>query len=385
MLLILFVGVSAFFVVYAEATEYVDPNGVGSLFLFGRMVLDFALGMAAFVLFPFRHRAPLAVVVAIVSISAVSSLAAGAAILGIVSISTRRRWREILLVAVICSGAMFVGEAAFPTPDRPPWWQLIGITIVVLGIFVVAGMYIGGRRQLLTALQEQADSARREQQAHLEQARVSERARIAREMHDVLAHRLSLVALHAGALEYRRDLSTEQTKVTAGVVRDNAHLALSELREVLGVLHDPVTAESSQRTLPQPSLAHLTGLLDDSRLAGTPVTLEIDPDIAGTIDSLAETQGRHLYRIIQEGLTNARKHAPCQPVLLHIGGKCGTQVTLEVSNSTLPGSSSPPENRTSGHGLIGLSERTRLAGGELTAGEGEHGVFMLKAWLPWKS
>ena len=377
------IGFVAFIVVYADATDLVEPDGPGSAVLAVRILLDLALGIAALVMFPFRRRAPLAIVIAIVLISSASALSIGAALLGVVSISTRRRWREILPVSVLLIGAALVVEIAFPSGQSLPWWQLAVFIIVVTGALVVTGMYIGGRRQLRAALVEQASSARREQQAQLEQAHANERGRIAREMHDVLAHRLSLVALHAGALEYRVDLSAEQIKTTAGVVRSNAHLALTELREVLGVLRDPSSAGSAQDMLPQPTLADLTGLLDESSAAGSSPTLEVDSAVAVALDSLPDSASRHLYRIIQEGLTNARKHAPGQPILVNIGGDPDHRVTLTLSNPPAPERRVAPASPTSGLGLLGLRERVRLAGGELTA-VNDASLFILEAWLPWK-
>lgn len=390
MLLIILVGIVAFPIAYGEALQGVEPDGPGSGFLLARMLLDIVLGLVAWALFPFRHRAPLPIVVALVAISAVSTLAAAAAILGIVSISTRRRWREIAVVAVAFTGSTFVVETFFPLPDPVPLWQIGVFTAVLVGVLVVTGMYIGGRRQLRLTLLEQAAGERREQASHLEQARASERARLAREMHDVLAHRLSLVALHAGALEFRADLSPEQKRSTAGVVRENAHLALSELREVLGVLREATGPEAAHATRPQPTLAGLAELLDDSHTAGTPAVLETDATVAAELDSLAPSLSRHLHRIIQEGLTNARKHAPGSCVLVQIGGEAGDRVTLSLSNA-LPGPHLRPAagqsvagHPSSGLGLAGLAERVRLAGGELSAGI--HGDrFILQAWVPWKN
>jgi signal transduction histidine kinase len=382
----LIVGFGGLFISYATAFDTVDPNGPGSLELGGRLLLDVVLGLAAIGLIPLRRRAPLLVVTVILAMSVLSATATGAAALVLVSLATRRRWPEITVAAVLFATVTVLFDLSLPVRDVTPLWQLVLIAVVLSAILVVTGMYIGGRRQLLVTLQEQADSARREQQTQRDQARLGERARIAREMHDVLAHRLSLVALHAGVLESRPDLPEAQRAVTVGIVRENAHRALSELREVLGVLRDPVEIGDQQRTQPQPTLAGLADLLEESRLAGTPAALQIDATVAEQLDGLADATSRHLYRFVQEGLTNARKHAPGQPVNVSIAGRPGNRVTLRLDNALVAhtpdaGGAQPP----SGLGLTGLRERARLAGGELTAGPAGPGRFAVDAWLPWTS
>jgi signal transduction histidine kinase len=384
MLVALGVGLVLFLFGYGEAFDRVDPTGPESLEFGGRLLLDVALGLIAIGLLPVRRTAPLPVLLMVIASSAFSALAAGAAALVVVSLSTRRRWPEtILATALYAAGAVFFD---FFLPAREPTqiWTLIVFAALVSSILPITGMYIGGRRQLLVTLREQAASARREQQAERDQARLSERGRIAREMHDVLAHRLSLVALHAGVLETRPDLSADQRASTAGIVRENAHRALGELRDVLGVLHDPAHTGAGEQANPQPTLVNLPDLLRESRLAGCPTLLEIDDGVAGELDLLAESTSRHLYRFIQEGLTNARKHAPGQTVVVRIGGTPGSRVTLCLGNS-LPEPVSPSTVApvTSGRGLAGLRERARLAGGALTAGSAGSGRFEVRAWLPW--
>jgi signal transduction histidine kinase len=249
---------------------------------------------------------------------------------------------------------------------------------------VLSGMYIGGRRQLAAAQREQLHSAQREREAQIHAAKADERTRIAREMHDVLAHRLSLVALHSGALEYRSDLTPEETRKTAGVIRENSHLALGELREVLGMLRDPNTLRGDESARPQPTLDQLDQILADSRAAGTAVDLELESGTRERLEALPQSTGRHLYRIIQEVLTNARRHAPRQEVRLLIGG--GERLFLRASNRLAVGPREAPEPGNppgSGLGLTGLAERVRLAGGEVQIEPEEQGEFVLKVWLPW--
>ena len=128
---------------------------------------------------------------------------------------------------------------------------------------------------------------------------------MAREMHDVLAHRLSLLATYAGALEYRPDSSPEKLAQAAGVIRTGVHQALDELREVISVLRDS-EIEEMPGGRPQPTFGDLTALVSESRDAGTEI---LYAEAVTAPDSLPPATGRTAYRVVQEGLTNARKHA----------------------------------------------------------------------------
>jgi signal transduction histidine kinase len=211
----------------------------------------------------------------------------------------------------------------------------------------------------------------------VEQAQAHERARIAREMHDVLAHRISLLSMHAGALEFRPDAPPEEIARAAGVVRASAHQALEDLREVIGVLREESLDGDPER--PQPTLANLPGLLDESRQAGMHVSSECMVD---DLAAVPEGVGRNAYRIVQEALTNARKHAQGAAVDVTLDGAAGSGLTVEVRNRLPVGAAAAPIPGA-GTGLIGLSERTSLAGGRLEHGRTPGGDFELRAWLPW--
>jgi signal transduction histidine kinase len=205
-----------------------------------------------------------------------------------------------------------------------------------------------------------------------EEARHTERERIAREMHDVLAHRISLLAVHAGALEVRPTASDDERQA-AGVIRQCAYEALEDLRAVLGALRADGSTVDDDR--PQPTLADLPALVAESRRAGAQVTLD------GTPPPVPDGLGRHVYRIVQEALTNARKHAPGAPVRVRLGAPPGG-LEVEVTN---PVTARPVATRVpgAGTGLVGLRERTDLVGGRLAHGHTPDGEFRLHAWLPW--
>jgi signal transduction histidine kinase len=355
------------------------PDAAGAL-----LVIDLVLGFLALFLLPLRRRWPLLIAVLTTALGAVSGSSLGAAALATVSMSTRRRWRDVVLVGGLWGTAALAYELLLRTNvpgvvvSRGMTVLSLAFSIAVYAILVTTGFYIGARRELLASLRQRAENAEREQVLRADAAREAERTRIAREMHDVLAHRISLVAVHAGALSYRTDLSREEVTRTAGVIADNAHLALTELRQVLGVLRGEAFAEGVAEP-PQPTLGSLPELLDAATAAGTQVSLDraaLQPDRA-----VSDTVSRTAYRIIQEGLTNARKHAPHQPVHLRLAhSRRGLEIELRNPGDVSGPAASPPPG--SGTGLLGLGERAALAGGSLSSAIEPDGTFVLRAWLP---
>jgi signal transduction histidine kinase len=195
-------------------------------------------------------------------------------------------------------------------------------------------------------------------------------------MHDVLAHRISLVSMHAGALSYRTDLGAEEVSRSAAVIHENAHQALTDLRQVLGVLREDEGTTSVHT--PQPSFEDVHQLVHEAVRAGMNVDLHV-----GVADDrrMPEQVGRTVYRIVQEALTNARKHAPGTKVTVTVTGDVEDGVTVEVVNP-MPLRRMAPAAPGAGLGLVGLAERAELAGGRLHhLREGRN--FMLAGWLPW--
>jgi signal transduction histidine kinase len=196
-------------------------------------------------------------------------------------------------------------------------------------------------------------------------------------MHDVLAHRISLLSLHAGALEYRPDAPPAEIEATAAVVRESAAAALEELRDVIGVLREGTDSEARP---PQPTLTDLPALIEESRAAG--MRIEAELDLAGEEEGGASV-GRTAYRIVQEGLTNARKHAPGTLVSVRVAaGAAG--IEIEVRNRAPLSPPPEPALPGAGSGLIGLGERVDLAGGTLVHAVDADGDFVLTATLPWE-
>ena len=224
-------------------------------------------------------------------------------------------------------------------------------------------------------LRERAVRAETEQALRLGQARATERERIAREMHDVLGHRISLVTMHAGALAYRQDLDRAQVAASARVIQDNAHQAMVELRSILGVLRGSDNGVAPDQ--PQPTLADVPALVDEAVSSGTAVDLTVAVDDAAVLPELV---GRTVYRVVQEGLTNVRKHAGAARATVCITGDRESGVSVRLDNPLPPGHRRHGEP---GFGLVGLTERAELAGGTLRW-QVRNGRFALEVWLPWQ-
>jgi signal transduction histidine kinase len=266
-----------------------------------------AVGCAALWL---RRRWPVGLALALVPLSTYSDLVDGAQLVALFTVALYRPPKVALAVAAarILSETAAIGlwtaanEARDP-PDVLVAWILaytVSLTLAVVGW----GLFIRHRRQLIVSLQDRAARAETEARLRAEQAQLQAREQIAREMHDVLGHRLSLLSVHAGALEYRPDAPAAEVAGAAKVIRETTHQALQDLREVLGVLRAPAGE------LPQPTLADVRELVASSGRAG--MRVELREEATGAVP---DRVGRTAYRVVQEALTNALKHAP--------GRRCG--------------------------------------------------------------
>ncbi|MFC9860335.1 MULTISPECIES: sensor histidine kinase [unclassified Streptomyces] len=337
--------------------------------------VDSLIGAAACCALWVRRRWPVGLAVAMIAVGIVEPVAAGALLVALFSLAVHRPFRPTAVV-----GALALAVAPLQPYLRPdPETSYLASTVigVLLTLLVLSwGMVVRSRRQLFVTLRERARRAEAEAELRAEQAQRLAREAIAREMHDVLAHRLTLLSVHAGALEFRPDAPPAEVGRAAGVIRDSAHEALQDLREIIGVLRAPGEGDESHR--PQPTLVTLDALIAESRLAGMKVTL--DNRVADPAAAPAAT-GRTVYRIAQECLTNARKHAPGAEVTVTVTGGPGEGLTIEVRN---PAPTEPFERVPgSGQGLIGLTERATLTGGHLDHGPEADGGFAVRARLPW--
>lgn len=320
-----------------------------------------------------RRRRPVAVAVVLVLLSAVWPLIP-AALVALATVAAMRPPRTAGAVTALALVPSALYVAVYGPGPRALSTALTGAVLV--GGAVGWGLFVRG-------LRERAEQARREAALRAEHARRREREAIAHEMHDTLAHRLSLLSVHAGALQVNPGAPPAQVRQAAEVIRDSAHQALEELQQLLGVLRTPAAGGDGARSSspPQPVLGDVTRLVEEARTAGTDVDFVLDCTPADA-DGAPTATGRTAYRIVQEALTNARKHAPGQPVRLVVRGTPGADLTIEVTNPVTTGS--PSRVPGSGLGLIGLTERAALAGGELRHGVHDNGTtHSVRARLPW--
>ncbi|WKX13852.2 histidine kinase [Streptomyces sp. NL15-2K] len=337
-------------------------------------VVDQWLGALACAAVWLRRRWPVGLAVATLPVGMISDTAGGACVIALFTLAVHRPFRYVAWVGGINMATVPFYFWMRPDPDLPYAVSVI-VFVPLIAALVGWGMFVRSKRQLVLSLRDRTRRAETEARLRAEQAQRLAREAIAREMHDVLAHRLTLLSVHAGALEFRPDAPREEVARAAGVIRESAHEALQDLREIIGVLR---AAEPDDAGRPQPTLAALDGLVAESRAAGMKVILDsrvTDPA------AVPASVGRTAYRVTQEGLTNARKHAPGAEVTVSVTGAPGEGLTVSVRNP-------PPDGEVShvpgsGQGLIGLAERATLAGGRLEHGPDEEGGFRVRAWLPW--
>ncbi|RUP67651.1 Sensor histidine kinase DesK [Streptomyces sp. NP10] len=298
-------------------------------------------------------------------------------------------------VVLFLAGALVAGAVAVVFVPSLLTLATQFVAVIVLAVLVpwFVGRFSRQYRELVRAGWERAEQMERERQLVAEQARLLERARIAQDMHDVLGHDLSLIALSAGALKLAPGLD-EQHRRAAQDIRGRAAAAVERLGEVVGVLREE--SESPPRA---PGDSDIPRLVADAAASGLPVGLSVDGDASG----LPPTVGRAAHRVVQEALTNAAKHAPGASVTVELS-HTATETRVAVRNGAPaagagvrsgqpaahlsgppPGSParhpSAPPSGNGGRGLIGLDERVRLVGGSLDHGPRDGG-FTVSARLP---
>lgn len=365
-------------------------------FLLGRlgawgMVLHLAVGAAALFAMRLRHRHPLALSLALSALSVpFNELLISCTVWAYLHLCKRRKIRLTLLGGVamyvaLLSQPVYAGpgqgrdQPGIAVPDDVSsnireWVQLfttltpLAAALVVM-LIATLGSFLGTRQE---AKMERIAALERERELLADAARAEERAELAREMHDVLAHKISLIAMHAGALAYRDDLGAEETRPVVGTIQQSATQALEELRTILGRLRQ-IDAEGAPAR-PQPTLAGLDALLAEHRVVGRQI--EADVRIDGEPHDVLS---RHAYRIVQECLTNAARHAPGAVVQLAIAGSPEDGLSIRAANQL---SLITVDSPGSGLGLVGLEERAELLGGRMSAGP-KGGDFVVEVWLPW--
>ncbi|KJK55826.1 sensor histidine kinase [Saccharothrix sp. ST-888] len=304
--------------------------------------------------------------------------------------SRRGRVLGLSAVALVETFGMVLFAIFTPVPDPspapeqiPPTWVFVLLAVLVaVGLTVlpvVTGLYMGARRRLVESLKDRAQGLETELDLLAEQARerarrarLEERTRIAREMHDVVAHRVSLMVVHASALERIVAKDPDKAQQSARLMGEVGRQALNELREILGVLR-----MSEAVVEIQDGLEDLPQLVEQSEAAGMAVTLTV----SGTRRPFSTQAEQTAYRVVQEGLTNAHKHAAGAQVAVVLA-YVPNGVRVAVVNDRADGGGSRVALPSGGNGLVGMRERVLALGGSFSAGPEEDGGFRVEAVLP---
>jgi signal transduction histidine kinase len=363
--------------------SFADPNGphgpqFGSRTPELRSVVLMVLVAGALV---FRRRNPMAVLVFTTTVSVVELVAgdpaapvAMSAVIALYTVASRTdrptTWRVgLLTMAVLTGAAMFFGST--------PWYTQENLGIFAwTGMAGAAGDAVRSRRAFVDAIRERAERAERTREEEARRRVAEERLRIARDLHDVVAHHIALVNVQAGVAAHVMDRRPDQAKEALAHVREASRSALNELRATVGLLRQSGDPEAP--TEPAPGLDVLDELVITFRQAGLPVEVARADDgvrLPAAVDLAA-------YRIIQEALTNVQKHAgsdaKAEVSVIRVGP------TLEVTVLDNGAEADGPKDG-GGHGLLGMRERVTALGGALTAGPRYGGGFRVQAILPLKA
>ena len=344
----------------------------------GRLFILFGVMIGTWILLPFalRHAArerdprstqpgPRSALVAATFISATVTIAEFRPSVFIAAFSAASR-RSRLWMALVCT-AMVLSELVdfdisrsegLSAPGKLGFFSGIILPAVVV---LVVGLVRSNQKERTIALQAQAELTHEEMTTRENFARQEERDRIARDMHDTLSHRLSMIAVYAGGLAYRKDLDPEETRQSARTIRDEAEAAVGDLREALHSLR------SEGRIDPREGVE---SLVERSRQAGMKVEVRYQAGAGPqSLEELSTMAGHALNRAVQEGLTNARKHAPGQPVTITIA-TLADALSITMSNPTAQ-TGEKAGMHSGGYGIVGMRERASVVGGSLQVQDGE--------------
>ncbi|MFD9428518.1 MULTISPECIES: sensor histidine kinase [unclassified Streptomyces] len=371
--------------------SFADPNSANGRPSFGTRtpeafsVLMMVLSACALVL---RRRRPVAVLAFTGALSVVEFMTMDppapvvmGAVIALYTVASRTdrptTWRVGLLsVAVLTVTAMSFGSA--------PWYSQENLGVFAwLGLAGAAGDAVRSRRAFVDAIRERAERAERTREEEARRRVAEERLRIARDLHDVVAHHIALVNVQAGVAAHVMDKRPDQAKEALAHVRDASRSALNELRATVGLLRQSGDPEAP--TEPAPGLAVLGGLVETFRNAGLPVEVacvDHEPPLPAAVDLAA-------YRVIQEALTNVRKHAGsgarAEVSVIRVGATAEVTVLDNGRGGDAYPDAKDEDRDGGGHGLIGMRERVAALGGALTAGPRYGGGFRVHAILPVKA
>jgi signal transduction histidine kinase len=334
--------------------------------------LSFTLVIALVCALAWRRRAPFTVFLAMSGLALVQFAATPelnvdiAMLVAFYTVAAYEPPKRVLIAAIMMeAGAVLAAVTVAHT---------LGVSLLLSGTVAAAGLlgyYARTRRAYLEALVDRADRLEREQDQQAQLAAAAERTRIAREVHDIVAHNIAVMIALAEGAAYTAPASTGQAVELMGQVSETGRSALTDMRRLLGVLRAPAQPERT----PQPTLDDIEDLLATIRTAGLPVRLTV----TGQPYPLPAAAQLALYRMTQEALTNTLKHAPgaagAQVRLTYLPGEVG----LEITDAGCPGAVT---SSGTGHGIAGMRERAAVFGGKVTAGPRPGGGWRVHTVLP---
>ena len=265
-----------------------------------------------------------------------------------------------------------LGAAAFVVHRDPNQGSIgdYGGVALAFTIAWLAGLALGSQLKTAASAVERADRMEREREAEARAAVAEERARIARELHDIVGHSVSVMTVQASAVRRLLREDQEREREALITVEETGRAALAEMRRLVGVLRRP---EDAPALAPQPSLEHIEKLVEQTREAGLPTDLKVEGDASPLPAGIDLTA----YRLVQEGLTNALKHSRATHAEVHVRYADGSVELVVRDNGSGNG-----KGDGGGHGLVGMRERVSVIGGELAAGPRQNGGYELRARLP---
>lgn len=347
-----------------------EPSYVGPLFY----IVSYAIGVLSVIAQAWRRRYSCILACTLIVGSIFLPVLSGPSLVALFSVASHRPFAPTMWVTVLALVSaplqILVGS---PLADDDFWRGAIPLHLGCL-LVVGWGMAMRSRREVVRSLRERAERLARERDLVADWARRVEREEIARDMHDSLAHRLSLISMSAGALHYRKAEIPSDLADLAATLQKNSTGALAELRTVVGGVRLGATDEGASAA--DTGQFSILGLVEESQASGQEVEADVSlaPDLPPSIARIA-------YRTVQELLTNARKHSPDQSVTLALTGDAESGISILSTNRLDHGDDG---DRFGGFGLLGMAERVKVHGGRLSAGRTVAGRFEAEVWLPWK-
>ena len=367
----------AFLLLLATFPRFFHPGNAG----FGRSGTVLGLALGAALPIAMRRRWPLpALGIATVSLTIATVIGQSFAPDPLIAVPMYQvgsvRERRESIPALFFVGAALLIAAAVGSATHPKEGEATFSVLLAIAAWFV-GDSVRVRRAYTAGLAEQEEQRARENLERAQRGVAEERLRIARELHDVVAHSLSVIAVQSGVGRHLIDERPEQAKQALAAVEKTSRSALDELRRMLGVLRRE-DSEGPDLT-PAPGVSDLAALVEEIRATGVPVELRIDEENLGELPPLVELS---VYRIVQEALTNVVKHAPTSHAsveLLRDTDELVIEVNDDGGTDVPPYPSGPTEGR---HGIVGMRERVALFGGSLAAGPRPGGGFRVLARIP---